>query len=312
MPSPEPPSPVPEVPVEEQFIVGFGNSTFDGDAATARLNVDTALSTLLVALPATLLKKFVGTFEDEQKAWCAIAVIRLDGPDPTLAYLQKELETGKQNNKPGYVHIEWVEHNAPIALSFNDPLSAPLSQWALPRIGVTSPAWTVAPPAGAARTIVAIVDSGLRLPGGGLHEDLDPARVVPVADSQPPLPPFFYLNNVDREGHGTLLAGTVAAVTNNNLGIASPVHPGWNIHLMAVKFFEPPRAAHGRRCDHRHRVGRGTLLHSVRSQRREGYQHQLARAPGRWQLVRRVRPALGVAARRQQYGGLRRRLRGRQ
>ena len=73
-----------------------------------------------------------------------------------------------------------------------------------------------------------------------MHEDLDPARVVPAADSQPLLPPFFYLDNVDREGHGTLLAGTVAAITNNNVGIASPVHPGWNIHLMAVKFFEPP------------------------------------------------------------------------
>jgi subtilisin family serine protease len=105
---------------------------------------------------------------------------------------------------------------------------------------VTSPQWTVVPAAVGAPPIVAIVDSGLRLPGGGLHEDLDPVRVVPVANSQPPLPPAFYLDNVDREGHGTLIAGTVAAITNNGLGIASPVHPGWNIHLMAVKFFEPP------------------------------------------------------------------------
>src|SRR5262245_29876685 len=128
---PEPPSPVPDVPVEEQFIVGFGDSTFDGNAEAARLNVDTALSILLEDLPATLLKKFVGTFEDENKAWFAIAVIRLDGTDPTLEHLQREVESGKEGNKPGYVHIEWVEHNVPIALSFNDPLSMPLSQWAL-------------------------------------------------------------------------------------------------------------------------------------------------------------------------------------
>jgi len=232
---PEPPSDVPEVPVEEQFIVGWGDSTFADDAVTARLNVDTALTTLLDDLPATLLQKFVGTAEN--KAYCAIAVIRLDGPDPTLAYLQKELETGKQNNKPGYAHIEWVEANAPIALAqFNDPLSQRLSQWALPQIGVTGP-WTVAPPAGSPRTIVAIVDSGLRLPGGALHADLNAAQVETVAASQPP---FFYTSNVDYDGHGTLLAGTVAASANNNVGVASPVHPGWNIHVMGVKFFEAP------------------------------------------------------------------------
>jgi subtilisin family serine protease len=233
MPSPEPPSDPPNVPVEEQFIVGFGKSTFAGNADTARLNVDTALSTLLDALPATLLKKFVGTAED--KAYCAIAVIRLDGTNPTLEHLQHEVASGKESNKPGYANIEWVETNGPVALSFNDPLSHPLSQWALPQIGVNAP--FVAPPPGL-RTIVAIVDSGLRLsPGGGVHADLDPLRVESVADSQPP---FFYADNVDRVGHGTLLAGTIAAVTNNNLGIASAVHPGWSINLMAVKFFEEP------------------------------------------------------------------------
>src|SRR5262249_10548248 len=50
-------------------------------------------------------------------------------------------------------------------------------------------------------------------------------------------------NNVeDMDGHGTLLAGTIAAVSNNTIGIAgSP----WPISLMAVKFHDvrtPPNA----------------------------------------------------------------------
>jgi subtilisin family serine protease len=226
----------PEVPVEEQFIVGFGETTFVNDAETARLNVDMALSTLLDALPATLLQKYVAVAAN--KAYFAIAVIRLTGPDPTLAHLQEEVDSGKEEKKPGYAYIEWVEHNAPIALAqqFNDPLLA--QQWALTTLGATQP-WTVLPPAGPP-TIVAIVDSGLRLPGGALHADLDPARVVPVADCQPLLIPPFFADNVDREGHGTLLAGTIAALPNNAVGVASPIPVGWNIHLMPVKFFDPP------------------------------------------------------------------------
>src|SRR5215813_11981375 len=228
-----PPGPVPVVPIEEQFIVGFGQTTFTGDADTARERVDAALSTLLDELPATLLQKYVGTVED--KAYFAIALIRLDGPDRTLGHLQQEVASGKKSNKPGYAFIEWVESNVPIAMAqrFNDPLLG--QQWALATLGATEP-WTVVPPGGP-DVIVAIVDSGLRLAGGGLHADLNPLRVVPVAASQPP---GFFADNVDRDGHGTLLAGTIAAVPNNNAGVASAVLPAWNISLMAVKFFEPP------------------------------------------------------------------------
>jgi subtilisin family serine protease len=230
---PEPPSAVPEVPVEEQFIIGFGETTFVDDAERARYHVDTALSTLLDAMPATLLQKYVATAEN--KAYFAIAVIRLDGPNQTLANLRDEVESGKRERKHGYAHIEWVEPNAPIALAapFNDPLLA--QQWALAKLGATEP-WAVVPPPGP-RTIVAIVDSGLRLPGGGLHADLNPALVETVANSQPA---GFYPDNVDREGHGTLLAGTIAAVPNNGAGIGSPIAAGWNISLMPVKFFTPP------------------------------------------------------------------------
>src|SRR5215471_6517950 len=95
--------PAPQVPVVDQFIVGFGETTFAGDAETARRHVDTALATLLDAMPATLLRKFVAV--SCNKAHFAIAVIRLDGPDQTLADLQKEVDSGKEENKPGYAHI---------------------------------------------------------------------------------------------------------------------------------------------------------------------------------------------------------------
>jgi hypothetical protein len=234
--------PAPQVPVVDQFIVGFGETTFAGDAATARRNVETALATLLNALPATLLRKFVAV--SHNKAYFAIAVIRLDGPDQTLAALQKEVDSGKEGNKPGYAHIEWVEQNAPIAMAvlLDDPLLP--QQWALTTLGADN-VWTVGPPPvpPAGSTIVAIVDSGLQLPGGGVHADM--GLVVPVADWQPVLvPPFF--DTIDMDGHGTLLAGTIAAVPDNATGVGSAVPDTWNIRLMPVKFFSPvipPNAA---------------------------------------------------------------------
>ena len=234
--------PAPQVPVVDQFIVGFGETTFAGDAETARRHVDAALATLLDAMPATLLRKFVAV--SHNKAHFAIAVIRLDGPDKTLFALQKEVDSGKEENKPGYAHIEWVEQNAPIAMAvlLDDPLLP--QQWALTTLGADN-VWTVGPPPvpPAGSTIVAIVDSGLQLPGGGVHADM--GLVVPVADWQPVLvPPFF--DSIDMDGHGTLLAGTIAAVPDNATGVGSAVPDTWNIRLMPVKFFSPvipPNAA---------------------------------------------------------------------
>ncbi len=106
--------------------------------------------------------------------------------------------------------------------------------------------WTVSPAPGH-RTILGIVDSGLRRPGGGLHADLDyPGLVEPLIVCQPP---GFFSRGEDRVGHGTFLAGTMAAVPDppgSATGIASPVDPRWDIHLMPVQFFSPrvsPNAA---------------------------------------------------------------------
>ena len=192
-----------QVDVVDQIIVGFNRKL-------TAVGVDTAMDRLS-KLPAKVLAKFVAA-PPGTDAFFAIAVIRYDG-DKTFAALQEQLKADE--------HVEWVERNGPVTLAalYNDELVG--QQWALETLGATEP-WTVTPPAG--KTIVAIVDSGLRRFGGTVHADL--GLVEPGG-------------GVDMEGHGTFLAGTIAARPGNNVGIASPVHPSWNISLLSQPFFGP-------------------------------------------------------------------------
>ena len=112
--------------------------------------------------------------------------------------------------------------------------------------------WSVQP--GGGKTIVAIVDSGLYRGDSAnpLHEDL--GSVEPVVDCQPQpfvidgiqVFPGLHVDGIDQDGHGTLLAGTLAAVPGNRTGVASAIEQSWNISLLPVKFFSPvagPNAA---------------------------------------------------------------------
>ena len=104
-------------------------------------------------------------------------------------------------------------------------------QWALAKLGAADP-WTVAPPALGTRTIVAIVDSGLLLLDGvNVHADLGRVEAG---------------GGIDMDGHGTFLAGTIAARPDNATGVASAVPYSWNISLLSLQFFSPgtpPNAA---------------------------------------------------------------------
>ena len=226
-----------QVPIIEQFIVGFAAAAFDGSAGTVNERIDTALTTLLQEMPATLLRKHVT--QSHNRVYFALAVIRLDGPRQTLADLEMEIASGKEDKKRGYEHLDWSDQNAPVNLDqFNDSLFP--QQWALARMGVHGD-WDAQP--SGRRITVAIVDSGLRRYDGTLHGDLNVLRVEAVADCQPA---NFFADNVDRDGHGTLLAGTIEAWADNARGVSSAVPDDWNITLMPVKFFspeEPPNAA---------------------------------------------------------------------
>ena len=109
------------------------------------------------------------------------------------------------------------------SLTPDDPLysfpSAPwkwqAEQWALPKIHADA-AWTrVAAARGARPSVaVAIVDSG----GQAGHEDFQSGGASTLSGTRvlPPNGPDF----ADNTGHGTMLAGIIAAVSNNDLGIA--------------------------------------------------------------------------------------------
>jgi len=199
----------PPVDIVDQIIVGF-------NPKLGAIGMEAALKALS-ALPATVLNNFQAAAGG---AFFAIAVIRYDG-EKSFADLQKQLES--------HEHIAWVERNAPIVTAgFSDPLFA--QQWALTKLGADAP-WTVAPPATGTKTVVAIVDSGLRRLDGTLHADLGVAEPG---------------GGIDMDGHGTFLAGTIAAKPGNATGVASAVPYTWNINLLSLQFFTPstpPNAA---------------------------------------------------------------------
>jgi len=107
-------------------------------------------------------------------------------------------------------------------------------QWELDRVAAEA-AWERATEVpNPSPVVVAIVDSGIQArPNGGqwvTHPDLVNTLALGVDLSQ----------EQDEDGHGTLLAGTVAAVTNNMKGVASLVWPvSGLIKLRPIKFFGP-------------------------------------------------------------------------
>lgn len=98
----------------------------------------------------------------------------------------------------------------------DDPLYA--NQWHLPKINAPS-AWDLSTGAG---VTIAILDTGV----DGTHPDLA-ARMVPGFNT--------YDNNTntaDVEGHGTMCAGTAAAIGNNSVGTTGVA---WNANIMPIR-----------------------------------------------------------------------------
>jgi len=139
--------------------------------------------------------------------------------------------------------VETAEQNRVLRSSWvvDDPLYR--HQWALSRIGA-EPAWQHALATlnlAAPGVIVAIIDSGIHTG----HPDLAGHLWTDGAGhhGRNVLTKTFDVSDTD--GHGTRLAGTVGAISNNTTGIAAAE---WPIRLMAVKFLDihtPPTALSG-------------------------------------------------------------------
>jgi hypothetical protein len=134
------------------------------------------------------------------------------------------------NGLPGVRFAEQNRYLGVTALVPPPPVDDPLYrfQWALTRIAAER-AWQH--PAPAAPVVVAILDTGIST----VHPDL----LAHLWDDGAGNHGFNVLTSTndveDEDGHGTLLAGTIAAVSNNMIGIAGAP---WPIRLMAVKFHD--------------------------------------------------------------------------
>lgn len=97
-------------------------------------------------------------------------------------------------------------------------------QWGLVKAGV-SEAWNAT--TGSSKNVIAVIDTGI----DATHEDLKNVSLVPG---------FDFINtqglsgniNSDDNGHGTLVAGILAASANNSKGI---VGINWSVTLMPIK-----------------------------------------------------------------------------
>ena len=114
------------------------------------------------------------------------------------AILQSLVRTGRFD----YVERDYFARTAAVP---NDP--SYVGQWHLPKIH-SAEAWDVT--TGSSSVVVAVIDSGI----DGKHPDLE-AKLVPGWN--------FVNGNADTTdvlGHGTAVAGTLAAVSNNGIGVA--------------------------------------------------------------------------------------------
>src|SRR3989344_8015003 len=131
--------------------------------------------------------------------------------------LEKTLTALNQNP-----NIQYAEKDAIATVmdtTPNDPSFRQGNQWALPKIQAPA-AWDIT--TGSSSVVVAVLDTGI----SSTHPDLA-GKIVAGYD--------FASNDsdpADDNGHGTYVAGIIAAATNNSLGVAGV---SWGSRIMPIK-----------------------------------------------------------------------------
>lgn len=168
--------------VPGQFIVKFKPGVAAAQRAAIAAEAGAKVVDRVAALDVEVLEFPALSAKSDPKA--AESVVRALKMNPNVEYVE-----------PNYIYtVQWTP---------NDP--GRTQQWAWDRIDAYD-AWDVT--RGSSSTIIAIVDSGVQRN----HPDLD-AKIVPGYD-------FVDRDNApdDGNGHGTHVAGTAAAETNNGTG----------------------------------------------------------------------------------------------
>jgi len=156
-----------------------------------------------------------GAREEREIPGSGVRVVELAAGTDEEAFL-KALQ-----QEPDVEFAELDELIPPAEMTPNDPSYG--SQWHLPMIQ-TPAAWSTT--SGTPNVTIAIIDTGV----DPIHPDLQ-SKLVPGWN--------FYDNNADSSdvyGHGTAVAGTAAASSNNGLGVASVA---WGCQIMPIRISDP-------------------------------------------------------------------------
>lgn len=149
----------------------------------------------------------------------------------SIQLVKTEDETSFSEIKSRYNSVKAVEYVLPnlkaeITVAPNDTLYSQM--WALQKIDAER-AWDITK--GSSNVTVAVIDTGIDY----THNDLGNSSSADSFNNLVVGGYDFYNNDafpIDDNGHGTHVAGTIGALTNNGQGVSGV---NWNVKLMAVK-----------------------------------------------------------------------------